>query len=309
METKLKICLSILTTGVRPETLSLCLSSITKLNLPNIEKFSVLIVENNALPNNGVIYLINSFSENSDIEFTHILEPQKGIPFGRNAGLTFAQKNEFSHLAFVDDDAEIEANWLIELVNKLNDRQAHAVSGPQVPIFPVNTKAVFKNATVYKERNLDDGVLCKWAATNNVLFDVKFAEQNKLRFSDNMKTGGSDKEFFSRYTEAGAKIYWVKSAIVSEYVEVERISFKWAVKRTFRFGGTGFRIEQATKSKPIALLYCCLKSGFYILKGLTGFLYLPFKKNKSWLDAPCDIAHGVAFFTSVFTGGKLKKYT
>lgn len=305
----MKICLSILTTGTRPETLSLCLSSITKLELPNIEKFRVLIVENNASPDEAVISLINVFSESSAVEFIHILEPQKGIPFGRNAGLAYAQQNEFSHLAFVDDDAEIEPNWLIELVNKLNSTQAQAVTGPQVPIFPANTKAVFKNATVYKERNLADGAICKWAATNNVLFDVRFAENNGLRFSDNMRTGGSDKEFFSRYTQAGAKILWVKTAIVSEYVEVERISYKWALKRTFRFGGTGYRIEQATNTKAIALVYCCLKSAVYISKGVFGFLYLPFKTNKSWLDAPCDLAHGLAFFMSIFTGGKLKKYT
>jgi len=52
-----------------------------------------------------------------------------------------------------------------------------------------------------------------------------------------------------------------------------------------------------------------LKGAIYILKGFLGCLLLPLKKNKSWLDGPCDIAHGVAFFTSVFTGGKLKKYT
>lgn len=305
----MKICLSILTTGTRPETLSFCLNSITKLRLPVVDKFSVLIVENNALPNEGVVSLINSLSETSDIEFTHVLEPKKGIPYGRNAGLKFAIDNNYSHLAFVDDDAEIDIEWLYELVTRLKKDDVQAVTGPQKPIFPKNTKPVFKNATVYKERNLDDGKLCKWAATNNVLFDVKFANENGIWFSEDMKTGGSDKEFFSRYSKAGAKICWVKNAIVNEYVENERINFSWAIKRTFRFGGTGYRIEQSNKGKSLALAFCFLKGAIYILKGFLGCLLLPLKKNKSWLDGPCDIAHGVAFFTSVFTGGKLKKYT
>ena len=305
----MKVCLSILTTGVRPETLSLCLNSVINLKIPNVESFSVLIVENNTSQHEGVTSLLNSLTESSDIEFMHILEPKRGIPYGRNAGLKFAIDNGFSHLAFVDDDAVIDTKWLVKLFEKLISSKGHAVSGPQVPIFPTNTKTVFKNATVYKERNLSDMSLCKWAATNNVLFDIRFAEKNNLWFSEDMKTGGSDKEFFSRYTAAGAKIYWVKNAIVREYVEVERISYAWAIKRTFRFGGTGFRIEQADKTKFIALIYCCSKSLIYILKGLIGLFHLPFRNSKSWLDAPCDIAHGVAFLTSVFTGGKLKKYT
>jgi hypothetical protein len=227
----------------------------------------------------------------------------------RNKGLIYAIENKFTHLGFIDDDAKPDENWLINMVKILKETNVEVVTGPQVPIFPVNTSGFYRNAKVYKERELVNRATCTWAATNNVIFDVNFASVHGLLFSEDMKTGGSDKEFFSRYTQVGGKIVWAKDAVVKEYVELNRINFKWAIKRTYRFGGTGYRIERATKNALVSSIVCVLKGVAYIVKGLVSLIILPFKKDRSVIDGFCDISHGLSFIISIFFGGKLKKYT
>jgi glycosyltransferase involved in cell wall biosynthesis len=300
----MRICLGILTTGTRQETLDLCVQSISNLVIPENVNFEVLIVENLKAYSEVVSKII---SESRIDVINKVLEPRRGIPFARNKALDFAIDNKIDFLGFVDDDAIVDELWLVNLVKRIGEAQA--VTGPQIPIFPSETSKLFSDATVYKERSLKDGEVCKWAATNNVLFDVEFANNNAIRFSEDMKTGGSDKEFFSRYSKLGARIVWVEEAVVREYVESDRINFIWAIKRTFRFGGTGYRIERCTKSRVMSVVTCVFKSSFYLVRGLTSLLVYPFCKDKSILDGFCDIAHGVAFVFSIFSGGKLKEYT
>lgn len=305
----MKICLAILTTGTRPETLKACLESITRLEIPCDVNFEVLVVENNKSSSIDVCRLLDSLSNEANTKINQTIEPEKGIPFGRNCALRYAQFNAFTHLAFVDDDAFVDSNWLISLLNRMKERNCQAVAGPQKPLFPPGTKPIYSNATVYKELPWVDGQTCKWAATNNVLFDVNFALDNGLLFSEDMRTGGSDKEFFTRYSNSGGKIIWTSDAVVTEFVEPERIDFRWAIKRTFRFGGTGYRIEKADKSSIHAAVICVLKAAYYTFKGTLKLFTTIFIKDKSFLDSICDISHGVAFFLSIFTRGKLNKYT
>lgn len=304
----IKLCIAVLTTATRGETLSECLYKISELELPNIEKVDLLVVQNRIEESFEVTSLVNSMSHER-IKFTTILEPSLGIPMARNCALKFAQENDYTHVGFIDDDAKPNIDWLDKIVLTLTQHNVHAATGPQVPIFPEHTSDLYKNAKVYKERELPDKSICKWAATNNVVFDVVFAKKNNLYFSEDMKTGGSDKEFFSRYSKCGGKIIWVSDAVVYEYVEKSRINYKWAIRRTFRFGGTGFRIEKSDKSTILAFLICLLKGNAYIAKGMIGIVSSPFKKKRSVIDGVCDIAHGIAFILSIFSGGKLKRYT
>jgi hypothetical protein len=305
----MKLCIAILTTATRPETLTECIQRLCELALPKIEEIAILIVENRSSPSEHVAQVIASAQKASAIDVYLLLEKQLGIPHGRNAALNFALNNSYSHLAFIDDDAAPEVTWLTTMVDVLQEAGAEAVNGPQVPVFPNGTSALYRNATVYKERQLNDRTVCSWAATNNVIFDVNYAKHNNLEFSRDMKTGGSDKEFFSRYSKCGAKILWVKNAVVKEYVEPQRINMKWAIKRAFRFGGTGFRIERCTKNNILAVASCLFKGGCYIAYGCLGLFILPWLRNRSVLDALCNISHGLGFLLSIFSGGRLKSYT
>lgn len=305
----MRLCIAVLTTATRGDTLSECLNSLSTLTIPDIEKLTVLIVQNRKEESSDVNAAVKNMVGTDKLTFATRLETNLGIPMARNNALRFAQENGFTHLGFIDDDAKPATDWLLKMVDVLERQNVEAVTGPQVPIFPEGTSHFYKAAKVYKERELKDGTECRWAATNNVIFDVNFAKRNDLIFSEDMRTGGSDKEYFSRYTKKGARILWVKEAIVSEYVEPNRINFKWAIKRTFRFGGTGYRIEKCTKSNSSALFSCLFKGGVYIAKGFANLIVLPFKKDRSFIDGLCDISHGSAFILSIFSGGKLKRYT
>ncbi len=305
----IKLCIAVLTTATRAETLNECLTSLSLLQLPDIEKLTVLIVQNRVEESTAVTNAVKKMPNTDKLSFDLTVETNLGIPMARNKALSYSITNGFTHLGFIDDDAKPQNNWLIKMIDALNETNAEVVTGPQVPVFPAGTSLFFKNAKVYKERELVHKSSCKWAATNNVIFSVLFAKYNNLIFSEDMRTGGSDKEYFSRYSKQGGQITWVEDAIVKESVEPNRINFKWAIKRAFRFGGTGFRIEKCTKNTLTATFICVIKGLTYIAKGLINIIALPFKKNRSVIDGFCDISHGTAFIFSIFSRGKLRKYT
>lgn len=300
----MKICLGILTTATRKETLDLCVKSVSDLIIPISVNFEVLIVENADSHSKLVGDIID---KNSQVTINKVLENRKGIPFGRNCALDYAISNKINYLGFVDDDAVVDKNWLVNMVGEIVN--VEAVTGPQIPVFPENTEKKFMTANVYQERKLENRSLCKWAATNNVIFDVSFANKNKIRFSEDMKTGGSDKEFFRRFSSNGGKIVWVKNAVVKEFVEKERINTKWAVKRNYRFGGTGYRIERSVNGVIESVFICFFKGGVYFSRGIVLLFLSLFFMKINRLNAKCDIAHGIAFIVGVLKNGKLKEYT
>ncbi|XQF90029.1 hypothetical protein ACOBV8_16020 [Pseudoalteromonas espejiana] len=80
-----------------------------------------------------------------------------------------------------------------------------------------------------------------------------------LSFNESLIHGGEDKELFLRLTACGGKIKWVNNAMVQENIVIERLTTKWALRRCFRMGATGFKIESCNKTFLGALLLAALK--------------------------------------------------
>lgn len=301
-----KIIVTTLTTGTRNTTFDECLLSLQALTNINGYKIDILVVENNQRPDEQVQTIISGYNT-SEKSVKYLLEPIKGIPHARNAALNFAKQEGYSYLAFIDDDAFASPDWIKTLV-KTND-SANVASGPQLAIFPEGTSSFYCNATVYHERKLADGAEIKWAATNNVLIDINFMKANKLGFNPALINGGEDKELFLRVNQLGGKLVWSETAVVSEYIAQSRLSIKWAMRRTFRIGATGFMIESAIRTPFENYTTCIVKGTLYLAKGLLFLPYHALSPKSSLLNSLCDLSHGVGFFYGLFSKGRVSKYT
>ena len=306
MEISLKVLVAVLTTGSRSSTFEQCLLSIIEQKLDSNIELSILVVENNVEHSQLVGGSLSKFSNESDVKIIHALETKKGIPYARNNALTFATKKNYDYLAFIDDDAFAQQNWLQSLCSKVNGFDV--VAGPQKAIFPANTAKYFHLASLYHERKVNEGVVVKWAATNNILIDVNTMKKFNLKFNESLIHGGEDKELFLRLTAFGGKIIWVQSAIVQEHIVYERLTTKWALRRCFRMGATGFKIESCNKSFFNVLSTCAFKGVAYIVKGLLSFLPFLISPKRTHLDSLCDLSHGIGFFYGIFSGGKVRSY-
>ena len=111
----------------RLEYLKKCLNSIldqTKSN-PDIE---INIIDNNSTDKTKeYIYKM----QKTFPELNYYVEKKQGISFARNLSFEVC-KGEY--LAFVDDDAVINKNWLISLLNELRNKNPNIVYGG--PIYP-----------------------------------------------------------------------------------------------------------------------------------------------------------------------------
>lgn len=302
----MRVLVAVLTTGSRSATFEQCILSILEQSYISSIKLSILIVENNSELNQVVNSSVSKFTNNKKINLIHVLETKQGIPFARNNALNYAQSNHYDYLAFIDDDAYADKNWLNLLCDKAKGYDV--VAGPQKAIFPKGTHKYFNLARLYHERKLRDGVMVKWAATNNILINVNTLKKLNLSFNESLIHGGEDKELFLRLTACGGKIKWVNNAIVQEHIVIERLTTKWALRRCFRMGATGFKIESSNKTFLGALFTCCFKGTAYLAKGLLSFLPYFISSKHTCLDSLCDLSHGVGFFYGLFSGGNVRSY-
>ncbi|MCB5358428.1 glycosyltransferase family A protein [Vibrio lentus] len=303
-----KILVATMTTGTRQSTL---LGTLTSLNIQKPSQdyiIEILLVGNTSTESDELMRFIDQTTREFNVKLNYVREATIGIPFARNCALDFATKNGFDYLCFIDDDAFANDDWIEQLANSINSSDLKAVTGPQLALFPEGTSKLYKNARIYHERKIEDGSLVKWAATNNVIFDVEFTKTHNLKFNENMRQGGSDKEFFFKFAKQGGRILWDNNAIVSEYISINRLSVNWAMKRAFRIGATGFKIESSRRNSFMTHSVCLFKGVAYLGKAMVSLLPELFSKNGSILNPLCDFSHSYGFFYGIFTRGRISSY-
>ena len=99
----------------------------------------------------------------------------------------------YIYLAFIDD-ALVSKSGIENLVKAIGTN--NIASGPQLAIFPQSTGLFYRNAAVYHELTIVDGLAIKWSTTNDILIDISFMEVKYLSFNPKFITGGEGKELF-----------------------------------------------------------------------------------------------------------------
>jgi len=172
----------------------------------------------------------------------YAIEPQQGIPVARNRAL--AESNAFEWVIFVDDDERPDPQWLDYLVATQKKEKPDAVAGPVVPSFDDSVPPWIIDGRFFNRQRYRTGTRLEHAFTGNILFRHPECVGPKLHFDETMTGGGSDREFFSRYTEAGAVVVWCDEAVVHEDIPRERATVAWLVKRMRRVGLTTAQIQR-----------------------------------------------------------------
>jgi len=124
----------IICTYNRCQSLAKTLESVAVSVLPDAVEWEVLVVNNNS--NDQTRQVVEDFCRRYPGRFRYLFEPHQGLSYARNAGIREARS---SILAFTDDDATVEPNWLCNLTAEL---LAGACTGAGGRIVPVWGKAV-----------------------------------------------------------------------------------------------------------------------------------------------------------------------
>ena len=178
--------------------------------------------------------------------YVHCAEP--GIPVARNAALAAALREGADYIAFLDDDEVAPEHWLASLMAILQASGADAVQGG------VRRCRLDSGADLAaRPSGLPAWESSETLATCNVLLRAALVQPPvSLRFDESMRfTGGSDREFFMRAGQRGAKLVRAHGAEVLEDIHAERQFLGYQAARAFASGSNFF--ERVVKNEPPAV--------------------------------------------------------
>ncbi|MBN2676182.1 MAG: glycosyltransferase [Alphaproteobacteria bacterium] len=232
---KNKIVIS-LPTHKRPYGLQEALESINKIHVPEDLSVSVLVVDND--PQGSAKKTIESLVKKYSFKIDYFIERERGLSAVRNRILKEVHVLKADYLAGIDDDEVVKKDWLVLLWNGLKKYKAHVVGGPVISVLPKKSPQWMHYAEVFDPyAKRETGRIVNETGSGNYLLDLHFIRKHGLKFDERFNLiGGGDSEFFSRCFQKGAKIVWVKEALVTEPVPDSRVKLSWILKRYYRIG-------------------------------------------------------------------------
>lgn len=235
----------------RPKMLQACLESLVALEKPEGCQIQVVVVENDVDPRS--LGMVNNIRESADVEIFYILEPQRGIPFARNAGIKCAIALDADWIALIDDDETASPGWLNALYGACKTFSADIASGPVRHKYEVSPPQWWSGPTC---RNWPTGHELKGAHTNNILMKAHLVAESGIgmHFDERLLAGSEDVEFFERAVQIGARIVWAADAGVSEAVPLSRVAPMRLLSREYMVATSQAQVGRIQRGAVIGFL-------------------------------------------------------
>src|SRR5579872_4154817 len=211
----------------RPALLKKLLGELIQQQTSGLIGYSVVVSDND----NGESgrQVVSEFSEASAIRFSYCVEPEQNIALARNRALEHADGD---FVAFIDDDEFPKHDWLVNLYRTCVERGVAGVLGPVRPYFDQDPPQWVRTGRFFERPEHATGFIMPWeeCRTGNLLFRSCILKDKTAAFNQEFGTGGEDKDFFMRMTQAGCVFVWCNEAVAYELVPPAR----W--KKSFLLG-------------------------------------------------------------------------
>jgi glycosyltransferase involved in cell wall biosynthesis len=206
-----------------------CLKSIAQQAVPQGVLVDVVVVDNEADPNNQA--LVQKLSKGFPFPIRYVHEARRGIPQARNAALDACFRLGADWIAFTDDDCLVGPRWLSNLLEIARRHRGDIVAGGRQFRTQRGTDTSWLPHT--HENNESAGQARRYASTHNVLFSARLIGpgQSGLRFDERL-AHGEDTDFFHRASQRGAHLVH-SDELVFETLTQERCSLRYRVKHAY----------------------------------------------------------------------------
>lgn len=219
----------------RPVGLTRLLDGLAAITPPPASTIEVIIVDND--PNGSARDLVEGRQSSMPWALRYDVEPERGIPYGRNRAVAMAATADV--VVFLDDDEIPEPDWLNELVRVHRAFGAAVVTGPIRPVFDETPPQWVLDGGFFERPRFRTGEEIGYARTSNVLIARRVFPTDIAPFNEAMGlNGGDDTHFFMRAWLEGHRIVWADEAWVSESVPASRVRVRWLLQREYRRGNT-----------------------------------------------------------------------
>jgi glycosyltransferase involved in cell wall biosynthesis len=222
----------------RYELLARCIDSLYRLT--DATPFKVLVVDNSLQADKSSRAREKYTSRHDNLEY--IIADRSGISHARNITIELC---DTPYIAYVDDDARVEAGWLDALMRVFMDhgREVGVVGGKVIPDWEIDKPEWLDDLLLFPYQ-LDLGEdVCpvgedQWLMGVNCAYDVELLRAMG-GFNENLGRNGGlllcheELDANSRVRELGRSVFYTGRARVRHVVQRERISQEWICRNAF----------------------------------------------------------------------------
>ncbi|MDI6826350.1 MAG: glycosyltransferase [Candidatus Aenigmarchaeota archaeon] len=194
-----------------------------------------------------IVIGINQRSKNlvSKFGFKFILSPKANSSFQRNLGI---KKAEGELVAFTDDDAVADREWLKILTRHYNGEEIVCVGGKIIPKFSTEIPTFLKQLPEgmfkgfigetllnFEEATVIDKPLlwgCNLSFRKSIFDDVGLFDETLGR-TPNKLISEDETDLQRRILKRGFKLVYEPKAVVTHLIDEERLTKKWFLERSF----------------------------------------------------------------------------
>src|SRR5260370_19639456 len=126
----MKVSIAIATHN-RASELRQTLDTLVRIDCRSVDDHEVLVIGNNCTDDTAEV--VGSFRPQFGDRLRYIEEPKQGLSHARNRALA---ESRFEMIAFLDDDVDVDPNWLHALVDAFREEKCAVVGGRAYLVFP-----------------------------------------------------------------------------------------------------------------------------------------------------------------------------
>ena len=261
----------------RPELFELCLNSLTSQTVKQ-KNFEIIVIDNYGSKTTKKI--VNKYK---DKDIKYYIEKKTGLSFARNTGYKKA-KNKY--VAYIDDDAIAEKDWVENIIKFINTHpKVKIFGGPYERYSLVSIPSWIpdkfgNNKLSNKEKKLNPKK--EWLTGSNIIIEKNLLD-NLGGFNTNFgmkgkKIGyGEETELQTRILDMGIDMYYSPKIKVKHLFDQRKHNLKWMIKNTYISGKYGEKSEAGSRTTLQRLID--------IFKGIINIFYWLFKPQKM----PCKL--------------------
>jgi glycosyltransferase involved in cell wall biosynthesis len=300
--TSVAFCIS---TFRRPRGLARLLASIAAQKVPDGVTVRVVVVDNDA--DGSARSVTDAARPDLPGPLVYAVEPARGIPFARNRSI--AEAGDADYLSFVDDDEELEPEWLDRTIAVLEAGHADAVVTRVVPVFEEEPPAWVRRGGFFDRKRFDTGQRVEaWAMDSGAALIRRATFRDDHAGFDTRFLTGSDRLFFTRLERSGGCMLWVDDTVIREHLPRSRSTARWILRRAYRTGNVRSLVTLDVESPR--LLRRLRRAGYGVSRVLLGagrlVVDLP-RGRERVVEALRIVADGLGLITGI-AGHRFNEY-
>ena len=249
------------------------------------DAYEIIVIDNNSTDRTSE--LVNSFILNHpEYNIRYFLEKPQGLSYARNRGI---KESRGKVVAFIDDDAEADRNWLSRIVVTFEKNHVECVGGRVQGVFLENKKPEWlhkdllpflgiidyggrKRSLSYPRYPFGVNIAFKRSVFENIgMFETRLGRKGACLLS------GEEAALCCEMEKKGAKILYAPDILVYHNISSERLTRTWFKQRAFYQGLSEVMLERKYMNSryiSIKLIKIIISLPLNVLNYLRGLIFV-----------------------------------